>query len=148
MHTSPPQFCSHFYERCAMCWIELKINFTIFPIFIFRVIVKFNWKLTVLNTKMTITRKIYILNIFFYRFRTLKPWAYSQDDGWIALAIPAWMDGPTHKMTGVGYWLYQRGWMGLLTRCNPRNFFRRECKNVMIPASIQVFCSIRYIFAV
>ena len=27
-----PQFCSHFHERCTMCWIERKI---IFPNFIF-----------------------------------------------------------------------------------------------------------------
>ena len=31
----PSQFCFHFYERCAQCWIELNINF---PIFIFWII--------------------------------------------------------------------------------------------------------------
>ena len=37
MQTPHPQFCSHFYDRCAQCWIEWKINFPIYPIFIFRV---------------------------------------------------------------------------------------------------------------
>ena len=40
-----PQFCSHFNERCRMCWIEWKFYFQIFPILIFRVIVKIHWKL-------------------------------------------------------------------------------------------------------
>ena len=38
----PPQFCSRFDERCAMCWIKWKINFMIF---IFRIIVKNHRKL-------------------------------------------------------------------------------------------------------
>ena len=29
----PPQFWSHFYERCAMCWIEWKIIYQILPIY-------------------------------------------------------------------------------------------------------------------
>ena len=29
-NSPPPQFCSLFHERCAQCWIEWKINFTIF----------------------------------------------------------------------------------------------------------------------
>ena len=42
-------FCSHFHDRCAMCWIEWKIKF---PIFIFRVIVKIHQKLTVFSTNL------------------------------------------------------------------------------------------------
>ena len=33
--TPPPQFCSHFHERCAQCWIEWKYNYIIFAIFIY-----------------------------------------------------------------------------------------------------------------
>ena len=41
MQTPPPQFWSQFHERCAMCWNEWKtITYLIFPIFIFRNIVK------------------------------------------------------------------------------------------------------------
>ena len=29
------QFCSHFHERCAHCWVEWKINFLILAIYIF-----------------------------------------------------------------------------------------------------------------
>ena len=47
-HPPSPQFWSNFYGRCAMCWIELKINFLIF---IFRVIVKIHRKMTVFSTK-------------------------------------------------------------------------------------------------
>jgi len=50
----PPQFWSHFHERCAMCWIEWKINF---PILIFKV----SWKFfEYQQSKMTITHKIEI----------------------------------------------------------------------------------------
>ena len=27
---TPPQFCSHFHDRCSQCWIKWKINFPIF----------------------------------------------------------------------------------------------------------------------
>ena len=41
MQTLPPQFLSHFHERCAIGWIELeKKTKKNSPIFIFRVIVK------------------------------------------------------------------------------------------------------------
>ena len=30
MQTRPSQFCSHFYDSCVLCWIERKINFSIF----------------------------------------------------------------------------------------------------------------------
>ena len=71
----PPSVWSGFYGSCAMCWNERKINFHIFQIFIFQVIVKFHRKLEWWrhknSQKMTITRKIKIgktLNLIFFLF--------------------------------------------------------------------------------
>ena len=57
MQTFPPssQFWSHFNRRCAMCWIELKVNF---PIFIFWVIVEFVYVITIqISTKKKVLQK-------------------------------------------------------------------------------------------
>ena len=53
MQTPLPQFGCRFNERCAKCWIEWNINFTIFPIFIFWVIVDFvhNFRMNRLKNK-------------------------------------------------------------------------------------------------
>ena len=53
-----PQFCSHFHERRAQCWIEWKINFQIFVIFISWFLTDFISKLTkYLPTKKNVVQK-------------------------------------------------------------------------------------------
>ena len=79
----PPQFCSHFYDTCAQCWIEWKINFPIFYFF------SYGWLYlqftdnapefsSVLPTKQIIQKRsdfcnfYFLLSILFINFRCWK----------------------------------------------------------------------------
>ena len=72
MQTPTPQYCSRFNERCAKCWIELKINFSIYPILIFRVIVNIHRKLGCFKYKNDDNSKKKSENGFFIRFSTFR----------------------------------------------------------------------------
>ena len=60
------QKCSNLYKRCGMCWNKWKINF---PIFIFRIMVIFVFKITPIFEEFSPrTRKIKFANKISFRF--------------------------------------------------------------------------------
>ena len=81
----PPQFWSHFHERCVMRWNGWKNNLPIFVIFIFRVIVKIHRKLTILRTKNTITRKTKFWNLIFLFIQAIPDLSCKFDHFWCCI---------------------------------------------------------------
>ena len=72
-------------ERCRMCWIESKIIFQIFPIFIFRIMVIFVLKMVNFRLLFSITRKIKnrkIWNMILLSFQHIVHFSYKFGHFW------------------------------------------------------------------
>ena len=89
------QKCSNLHEGCGMCWIERKIKFHSFPIFIVWVMVFFVLKTVNFRWIFTITRIIKIINLIFHSIQhnAHLSWKWGQNWGGrvcISLVILLW----------------------------------------------------------
>ena len=76
---------SNLHERSGIGWIERKIKFQIFPIFIFRIMVIFrHFFLKIVNFRwiFTMTRNIKIAKLFFNLFQHIAHLSWKWDENW------------------------------------------------------------------
>ena len=80
--------CSNVHERCVIAWIERKLKFQIFPIFIFRVMVIFIPKTVNFRWIFMITRKIKIGKLIFHSIQYIAhlPWKWDQNWGGVCIS--------------------------------------------------------------